>query len=493
MSPGTDDGARPAARDDAPRACADDARPPARDRATRRASALVDGERGLARELEPRQLTMIALGGAIGTGLFLGSALAVQTAGPAVIVSYAFCALLVLVLTGALAEMAVAHPTPGAFGVHAEAYVSPWAGFVVRYTFWFAQAIVIGGDAIAVAIYCGWWFPDVPQWAWIVGFATLLIGVNARSVGQFGTLEYWFAMIKVVAIVCFIAFGALLLAGFVPGSPAVGLANLTEHGGFFATGLAGVWLASSFVVFGFVGTEVVAVTAGEAKDPERAVPRALRTVAVRLAVFYVGAVFVLVALVPWNAANAGGIDASPFVRVFETIGVPAAAHVVNFVVVTAALSSMNCNLYTATRMLYSLSRGGYAPAALGRISARGVPLASLAVTASGLALATGMALAFPDGAYVYMLGIALFGGMFVWFMCFVTHLRFRAYWRAAGRALPLRAWAHPAASVAGAAAVLAILATTWWAPRMHVTLLVGVPWLLALSLVYLLWFRGKSA
>jgi L-asparagine transporter-like permease len=465
----------------------------ARGDAARQAGAIVAAESGLARELEPRHLAMIALGGAIGTGLFLGSALAVQTAGPAVILTYALCALLVLVLSGALAEMAVAHPTPGAFGVHAEAYVSRWAGFVVRYTFWFAQAIVIGGDAIAVAIYCGWWFPDVPQWAWIVGFATLLVGVNARSVGQFGTLEYWFAMIKVVAIVCFIGFGTLLLTGFVPGSTAAGLSNLTAHGGFFATGLAGVWLASSFVVFGFVGTEVVAVTAGEARDPARAVPRALRTVALRLAVFYVGAVFVLVALAPWNATQAGGIDASPFVRVFEQIGVPAAAQVVNFVVVTAALSSMNCNLYTATRMLYSLSRGGYAPAALGRVSARGVPLASLAVTASGLALAAGMAVAFPSGAYVYMLGIALFGGLFVWFMCFVTHLRFRAHWRAAGRALPFRAWAHPATSVLGAAVVLAILATTWWVPRMQVTLLVGLPWLLALSLVYLLWFRRKSA
>lgn len=459
-----------------------------------RADALVDSEAGLSRDLGPRQLAMIAIGGAIGTGLFLGSALAVRMAGPAVILAYAFGALLALMLTRALAEMAVAHPTAGSVGVYAEAYTSGWAGFTVRYSYWAAQAIVIGGDAIAVAIYCQWWFPAVPSVVWIAGVSLLLVGINSRGVWQFGAVEYVFSAIKLVAIAGFVVFGGLLIFGGVPGSPAVGLANLTEHGGFMPMGLLGVWFAVSFVVFGFVGTEVVAVTAGEAADPATAVPRALRSVVLRLALFYVGAVFVLVALVPWNAEPAGSdITASPFVSVFERIGFPAAAHLINFVVVTAAVSSMNCNLYFATRMLFSLSRGGYAPAAFGRVNARGVPTGALAATASGLLVAILVATWSPDTAYLAMFGTALFGALFGWLMSFITHLRFRRAWAADGnRPLPLRLRGAAIGSAFGAVAVLGVTASTWWVPHMDVTLKFGLPWLAVLSLVYFAWFRRKS-
>ena len=235
-------------------------------------------EAGLERQLTADQLTMIALGGAIGTGLFLGSALAIRTAGPGIILSYLFGALLAWLLTRALAEMAVAHPTAGSFGAYAELYVSPWAGFATRWSYWFAQAVVIGGDAVALSIYCGWWFPEVDSWVWITAAGATLFVLNARNVYQFGQVEYLLSMIKIVAIGCFVVFGVLLLTGIIPGTPAIGLANLTEHGGFLPMGLAGAWLAVSFVMFGFVGTEVVAVTAGEAKDPAEAIPRALRNV-----------------------------------------------------------------------------------------------------------------------------------------------------------------------------------------------------------------------
>jgi AAT family amino acid transporter len=450
-------------------------------------------ESGLARRLSTRHLTMIAIGGAIGTGLFLGSSLAVHAAGPAVVLSYLMGAGIALLLMGALSEMAVAHPTAGSFGVYAELYVSRWAGFVVRYTYWAVQAIAIGGEATAVAVYCGWWFPNVPGWLWIVGFSVVLLAVNASSVASFGEFEYWFAMIKVVAIVLFIAFGILMLTGMGPGR-ALGLGNFTAHGGFFPHGMLGAWMALVFVIFSYIGTEVVAVTAGEAKDPERAVPKAMRQMVGRLILFYLGAIVVLIAVVPWDKIQPGAdVTASPFVTVFQVIGIPAAAHVVNFVVITAALSSINCNFYLVTRMMFSLSRGGYAPVVFGRVSRKGVPVNALLVSAFGLGIATVVAWLYPRSAYVYMFGVALFGGLFVWLMIFVTHLYFRPRWEAAGgRRLPVRMPGYPYTSVLGATAIAAILLTTWWVEGMRSTLISGIPWLLFISLMYWLWAKGRK-
>jgi amino acid transporter, AAT family len=449
----------------------------------------VNIERGeeLSRQLTSRQVGMIAIGGAIGTGLFLGSSLAVHLAGPGVILSYAIGAAITLLLMGALSEMAVAHPTAGSFGVYAEIYLNPWAGFTVRYTYWAAQCIAIGGEATAIAIYCQWWFPNTPKWLWIFVFACALIYINARNVGSFGSFEYWFAMIKVVAIVLFIVFGASLLMGLGP-RPAIGFSNLTAHGGFLATGWRGVWMAMVFVIFSYMGTEVVAVTAGEAMQPDAEVPRAMRTMVVRLIVFYLGAIFVLICIVPWDRIQPGAsVAASPFVKVFQSIGVPAAAHIVNFVVITAAASSMNCNLYLVSRMMFSLARAGYAPAAFGGVSSRGTPIPALMVSAAGLAFAILIAVLNPDGAFVYLFGISLFGGLYAWLMIFVTHLRFRPLWEASGRPrLPVRMIGYPYTSLLGTAAILAILATTWWVEGMRVTLIAGVPWLGLLTAAYYL-------
>ncbi|HTX36896.1 MAG TPA: amino acid permease [Bryobacteraceae bacterium] len=433
----------------------------------------------LSRELSTRQLGMIAIGGAIGTGLFLGSSLAVRMAGPGVIFSYLIGAGIALLLMLALSEMAAAHPTAGSFGVHAEIYLSQWAGFTTRYTYWAAQSIANGSECIAAAIYCQWWFPQTPRWAWILGFSVALVYVNARSVGNFGSFEYWFSMIKVTAIVLFIVFGAALLAGL-GGRPAIGLGNYTAYGGFLPHGFPGVWMAMVFVIFGYLGSEIVAVTAGEARNPEVAVPRAMRQMVTRLIVFYLGAIATLVGIVPWNRIQPGAdVTASPFVKVFQLIGVPAAAHVVNFVVITAVVSSLNCNLYIVTRMLFSLARGGYAPALFGRVSARGTPVAALLASTGGLALAVLVAALYPNGAYVYLFGISLFGGLYVWLVIFVTHLCFRR----------ARAGAFPWLSVVGAVSIAAILATTWWVEGMRVTLIAGLPWLGVLSVGYF-WTRA---
>ena len=457
-------------------------------------------EQGLARQLSERQLGMIAIGGAIGTGLFLGSALAVRTAGPGVILSYIFVSGIALLLMYCLSEMAVAHPTAGSFGVYADLYLSPWAGFVVRYTYWAAQSIAAGGEAVAAAIYTRYWFPHTPVWAWVIFYSALLIYVNAHSVGAFGSFEYWFSTIKVSAIVVFILLGASILLGIHQQRP-IGLDNFHANGGFLPRGWTGVWLATAFVIFGFIGTEIVAVTAGEAKDPERSVPRALRTMLLRLVIFYVGAITILVGVIPWTEIEPGqSITVSPFVRVFDLMHVPIAADILNFVVLTAALSGMNCCLYLCTRMVFSLARGGFAPKALGAVSKKGTPIPALMVSAAGLGLATLFAISFPNSAYVYMFGIALFGGLFVWLMIFVTHLSFRRHWdaqkilpaRRERSVLPVRMPGFPFTTILGGSAVLAIIISTWWVEGMRVTLESGIPWLVVLSVCYFVWGRGRA-
>ena len=433
---------------------------------------------------------MIALGGAIGTGLFLGSALAVRTAGPAVIISYLIGALIALLMMGVLSEMAVAHPTAGSFGLYAEMYVSPWAGFAVRYTYWACQCIAIGGEATAVATYMRWWLPGAALWIWVIAASAVVIAINAFSVRGFGEFEYWFSSIKVTAIVVFIAVGLFELIGF--GSHrGAGFSNFTARGGFFPLGFKGVWLAMAFVIFSYIGTEVVAVTAGEAKDPQTAIPRALRSMVGRLILFYIGAMVVLIGLMPWNEIQPGAdITASPFVKVFAAIHIPAAAGIMNAVVLTAALSSMNCNLYLCSRTMFSLARGGYAPAGLGRVSSNGVPVGALTISSLGILIAGIVAYFTPNTAYVYLFGIALFGALFVWMMIFITHLFFRRAWERKGNArLAVRMIGFPYLTILGAALVAAILISTIWVEGMQPALEAGVPWLAAVSIVYWVWMR----
>jgi AAT family amino acid transporter len=445
-------------------------------------------EAGLRRQLTSRQVSMLALGGAIGTGLFLGSAISVRLAGPGVILSYAAGSLIALALMWALAEMTVVHPVAGSFGVYAEMYLHPWAGFAMRYSYWLAQAVAIGSEIVAASIYCRFWFPGVPSWIWIAAFSVALVYVNARSVGSFGTFEYWFALIKVTTIIAFLVLGGALLAGV--GFRPIGLRNFTGHGGFLPHGWGGVGLGVAMAIFSFLGIEVVAVASGEASHPEIAVPRAMRWTLARLAIFYIGGMAVLVGVMPWTEA---GLTQSPFVRVFETVGIPAAAAVMNFVVLTAALSSVNCNLYLTTRMLFSLARGGYAPQALGRLNSHGVPLAALLASSIGMVTALVLDLRFAETAYLYMLGAAFFGGLFVWMMIFLTHLAFRRRQGGATALLVRFAPRGPWSSLAGFGALAAVLISTWWIPGMRITLEAGLPWLAFISLCYLVWTRARAA
>jgi amino acid transporter, AAT family len=292
----------------------------------------------------------------------------------------------------------------------------------------------------------------------------------------------------------FIVLGVAMICGVHQNRP-IGLANFVNYGGFLPHGLLGAWLALAVVIYSFIGAEVVAVTAGEAKNPETAVPRAMRTLLVRLAIFYVGAIAVLVGVMPWTQIQPGrDITVSPFVRVFEVMHVPAAAHIINFVVLTAAFSSMNCNLYMGTRMMFSLSRAGYAPETLGRVTHKGTPFAALLCSAGGLGAAVLLAYWFPGSAYIYMLGVSLFGGLFAWLMIFVTHLRFRKYWDSHGEhALPVRVKYFPYTTIFGGLAVLAILISTWWVDGMRVTLQAGIPWLVVITVLYFAIGRRREA
>ena len=434
---------------------------------------------------------MLAIGGAIGVGLFLGSSLTVQLAGPGVIVSYLIGAMIALIVAYSLAEMAVVHPVAGSFGVYAQTYLSSWAGFTVRATYGFVQIIAIGAEVTAVAIYFEFWFPSVPQWAWIVTVSAGLIALNSLQVSRFGEFEYWFALIKVLAIIVFIVIGLALILGVGTRAP-IGLSNLTAQGGFFPFGWRGVWLALTLALTSYMGVEVIAVTAGEAERPAETIPRAMRTIVFRLILFYVLAITVMLAMTPWNHLGSG-IIGSPFVRAFSSIGIPYAAGIMNLVVITAALSSANTNLYLTTRMLFSLSRGRYAPEWLGRVGENGVPLRALGISTAGMVAATLLALYAPGKAFLALYGVAVAGMFFVWVIILLTHFAFRRKVESETIArLPMRLWFYPYSTFLGIAAILGIAASTFFVDGLKYTVPTFVPFLVLMSIAYWRIKRGTG-
>jgi len=455
---------------------------------------IIERERGLRRTLSARRLSMIAIGGAIGTGLFLGSGFAISLAGPAVLLSYLIGALIALLLMGCLAEMTVAHPTSGSFGAYAEYYLGPLAGFLVRYAYWTSIVLAVGTEVTAVALYMHFWFPASPGWPWIVGFSALLVLVNARSVHVFGAIEYWFSAVKVTAIVLFILLATFIVfraPGALAGATgAAGFHHYTAHGGFFPHGLWGAWVAVIVAIFSYLSIEMIAVAAGEAAQPEIAVTRAFRSTVLRLILFYLLTLALILAIVPWTAA---GVDESPFVKVMRALQVPAAAGIFNFVILVAALSAMNSQLYITTRMMFSLSRAGYAPRRFGVLSQRGVPVPALLLSSLGIALATLLSVLAPKSAFVLMIAISSFGAMFTWMMIFVTHYAFRRARERSGAPLRFRMPGYPATTLLGAALMAAVLLTTAFTDTFRLTLFFGVPFLAALVVWYWLWYRRGEA
>jgi L-asparagine transporter-like permease len=444
-------------------------------------------DEGLKRKLVPRQIAMMAMGSAIGVGLLLGSTVTIRLAGPGVILTYVFGALIALVMGYALAEMAVTHPVAGSFGVFADMYLSRWSGFAVRATYAFVQILAIGAEVTAVAIYFAFWFPSVPSWTWVVVIAALLVAVNSAQVGVFGEFEYWFALIKVVAILAFIAAGLALIVGL--GSrPATGVRLLSDGpGGFLPNGWLGVWLALTLVITSYMGIEGIAITAGEATEPETSIPRAMRSMVLRLILFYVVAITVMLMMTPWRelADTGGTITGSPFVRAFSAVGIPAAAGAMNLVVISAAVSSANSNLYMTARMLLSLARSGYAPRALAGVSRAGVPLRAVSVASTGVVAAILLAIFAPANAFLALYGTAVAGMLFIWIVILVTYLRFRsALTREELARLPIRMPAPRAGAWFGIVSLVAIAATTFFVDGLQYSVVWFLPFLALISAAY---------
>lgn len=430
-------------------------------------------ESGLRHQLSAGQMAMVAVGGSIGTGLLLGSAAAIQIAGPAVILSFALAAFICWTVTMAFGELSSVHPGAGSFGLYADLYLNPWAGFVSRAGYWIAISVSIGANLVAAATYMRYWFPTVPALLWIALFSVLLIVINLRSVRDYGRFEYWFAMVKLVAMVMFVAIGGALLAG---GRVS---AQYTAQGGFFPNGAIAPLLAMTFALYTFGGIEMVAITTGESRDAEE-IPRAVKWTFTILAMVYLGAIIVLVGVMPWNRV---GVTESPFVTIFRKAGIPAAASIISFVILTAALSGANANLYAASRMLFSLARRGWAPAALGRLNAAGSPNLALLASSYGIIVAVVLETWAAKNAFVYILSGALFGLMLSWLVSLAAHISFRRrISRAQVEALPLRSPLGVWGSLLGLALLTTATLRTWWDSR--VSLISGVSSLLILTAAY---------
>lgn len=436
-------------------------------------------EGGLRRQLSSQQMTMIALGGAIGTGLFLGSKSAIGFAGPSVIVSYTIGGLIALMLMGSLSEMTVTHSTSGSFGAYAEHYIGPLAGFLVRYMYWSCIVLAVGTEVTAIGDYMKYWFPDVPSVLWVVLFSAVLIGVNAMNVKVFGSLEYWFSSIKVFAIIAFILLGAYLVFG--THRSGTGLKNYTAEGGFFPHGFSGMWFGVIVAIFSYLSIEMIAVAAGEAQNPAQAVKKAFKTTIARLFLFYILTLALILAISPVSGIMAGG---SPFVTVMEGAKIPFAGDLINFVVIIAALSAMNSQLYISTRMMFSLARAKDAPSVLGRIRPNGTPLNALILSSGGIAVATIAYVMNPDKAFTFMMSISMFGAMFTWMMIFITHLYFRRRMAKEGKELDFRVPFSRVGALLGAGLMVALMFSTLATDAFNMTLAFGGPAVILATVLY---------
>lgn len=442
-----------------------------------------DQEQGLKRELNARQMAMVAVGGSIGTGLLLGSGAAIQVAGPAVIITYVLSSMVAWTVALAVGEMSAVHPAAGSFGVYAELYLNAWAGFIARYGYWFSVVIAIGAELVAAGTYMRIWFPNIPVVLWMIGFGVFLIAINLFSVGHYGTFEYWFALIKVVTIFVFILIGAVLLLG-----RRVHPEYLAQ-GGFAPNGWPASLMAVSFGLYSFLGIEMVAISSGEARSGAE-VARATRMAFATLTFVYVGAMAVLVGVMPWKNA---GVAESPFVTVFKVAGIPAAGIIMNFVVLTAALSAANASLYVTSRMLFSLARAGQAPRRLGQLNQGGVPMGALLASMLGIVLAIVLQLRAPEQAYLYIINTSLVGGMIAWLVSLLAHVRFRRAISAEQlKSLGLRSRLGSAGSIFGFVAIVAVVASTWWVQQSSVAAKSAVFYLVILSGAYWLVRRSQG-
>ncbi|WP_455911124.1 amino acid permease [Pseudomonas putida] len=450
-------------------------------------------EKGLKRGLNARHIRFMALGSAIGTGLFYGSASAIQMAGPAVLLAYLIGGGAVFMVMRALGEMAVHNPVSGSFGQYASTYLGPMAGFILGWTYAFEMIIVCLADVTAFGIYMGFWFPEVARWVWVLGIVFLIGGLNLCNVKVFGEMEFWLSLLKVGAIVAMILGGlGIMLFGIhsAGDSQASGISNLWAHGGFMPNGVGGLIASFAVVMFAFGGIEIIGITAGEAKDPQRVIPKAINAVPLRILLFYVLTLFVLMAIYPWPQIGSQG---SPFVQIFSNLGIGSAATILNIVVISAAVSAINSDIFGAGRMMYGLAQQGQAPKGFAQLSKQGVPW--MTVVVMGAALLGGVVLNYliPENVFLVIASIATFATVWVWLMILFTQVAMRRSMtkeQVAALKFPVPFW--PYAPAAAIVFMLFVFGVLGYFPDTQAALLVGAVWIVLLVVAYLLWVKPAA-
>ncbi|MCH0542753.1 amino acid permease [Streptomyces sp. MUM 203J] len=418
-----------------------------------RVDASPTGDAPLSHGLKQRHLSMIALGGVIGAGLFVGSGAAIAAAGPSIIVAYAISGLLVMLVMRMLGEMSAANPASGSFSVHAERAIGPWAGFTAGWAFWFLLCVAVGLEAIGAAKIVNGWLPGVPEWSLVALFMLMFCVTNLAAVKNFGEFEFWFAALKIAAIALFLVIGLLAILGILPGTDAPGTSNLLGNGGFMPNGTEGLILGLLASVFAYGGLETVTIAAAESEHPVQGVAKAVRTAMWRIAVFYIGSMAVIVTLIPWNSES---LEKGSYVATLEHLGLPAAGEIMNVVVLIALLSAMNANIYGASRMACSLVARGQGPKTLGKISG-GVP--RVAVLASSVFGFSCVLLSYwrPDDVFMWLLRTIGAIILVVWFFIAVSQLVLRRRLeREAPEKLAVRMWAYPYLTYAALAGIVAV-------------------------------------
>jgi amino acid transporter, AAT family len=377
----------------------------------------------LHRGLDNRHIQLIALGGAIGVGLFYGSSATIQMAGPSILFSYLVGGLVIFTIMRALGEMAVDEPVSGSFSSYANRYLGPFAGYFTGWTYWFMWVVVGMAEITVVGVYVNYWFPDIPQWLTALGVLVLITMINLANVKAFGEFEFWFAMVKVVAIIGMIILGlGIIFFGIGNGGQPIGFENLWTHGGFMPNGVTGILMSLVLVMFSFGGVELIGITAGEAKNPKKSIPSAINNVVWRILIFYIGALGIMMVLYPWNEVGANG---SPFVLIFDNVGIPGAAHIINFVVITAALSAFNSGLFSSGRMLYNLSLQNNGPKYFGKLNKNGNPRRGILFSSLFLLVAVVLNYFVPEKVFIYISSVATVAVITSWTIILITQLKFR--------------------------------------------------------------------
>ncbi len=437
----------------------------------------------LQRGLGERHIRLMALGACIGVGLFLGSAKAIQMAGPAIMLSYIIGGLAILVIMRALGEMAVHNPVAGSFSRYAQDYLGPLAGFLTGWNYWFLWLVTCVAEITAVAIYMQVWFPEVDRWIWALLALASMGTINLITVRAFGEFEFWFALIKIVTIIAMVLAGAgMIFFGLGNGGIATGISNLWSHGGFMPNGIQGVLMSLQMVMFAYLGVEMIGLTAGEARNPQKTIPDAINSVFWRILLFYVGALFVIMSIYPWSEIGSQG---SPFVMTFERLGIKTAAGIINFVVITAALSSCNGGIFSTGRMLYSLAQDGQAPRAFARTSSNGVPRNALLLSIFALLLGVLLNYLVPEKVFVWVTSIATFGAIWTWAMILLAQLKFRRGLSQAERdKLQFKMWLFPVSSYLALAFLVLVVVLMAFFEDTRIALYIGPAFLVLLTVLF---------